>query len=144
MKKIFTLMFAAAMTMVASATDYTGKLSVLLGGDPTDAGETTISIDQNADGTNTLTLKNFSFAGMPIGTITLGGVASDACGTITYMGGQQRITIAKGDDASVEDWMGPSLGELPVFFMGKTAKEKLDAVILIDLNASGLGIWPEY
>ena len=140
MKKIFTLMFAAAMTMAASATDYTGKLSVLLGGEPTDAGETTISIDQNADGTNTLTLKNFSFAGMPIGTITLGGVASDACGTITYMGGQQRITIAKGDDASVEDWMGPSLGELPVLFMGKTAKEKLDAVILIDLNASGLGV----
>lgn len=140
MKKIFTLMFAAAMTMAASATDYTGKLSVSLGGEPMDAGETTISIDQSAEGTSTLTLKNFSFSGMPIGTITLSGVQNEECGTVTYMGGSQRITIAKGDDASVEDWMGPALGELPVLFIGKAAKNKLDAVILIDVNASGLGV----
>ncbi len=140
MKKIFTLLFAAAMTMAASATDYTGKLCVSLFGMDTDAGEATISIDSNADGKNTLTLKNFSFSGMPIGTITVSGVVADQCGTVTYMGGNQRITIAKGDDASVEEWMGPSLGELPVLLMGKTAKNKLDAIILIDLNASGLGV----
>lgn len=140
MKKIFTLMFAAAMTMAASATDYTGKLSVSLFGEPVEAGETTISIDEAEDGTSTLTLKNFTFSGMPIGTITLDGVQNTACGSIDLMKGAKTITIAEGDDASVESWMGPGLGQLPILFEGKVAKNKLDAVILIDVNKSGLGV----
>lgn len=140
MKKVFTLLAAAVLTLSASATDYTCPLKVTVGGSTEDAGQTVISIDEGTEGTVTLKLKNFTFSGLPVGNITL-EAQTVQCGTVTQLGGwDDAATITPGDTPGVDEWMGPSLGEMPILFRGRLAKEKLDAVILINMCTSGLGV----
>ena len=140
MKKIFTLLVSALFAVTVSATDYNGPLSVSLNGSTTPSGETTVSYTEGTDGTCDLSLKNFSFADMPIGTINLKGVAMDKKPLTSVFGDKKTIVIDKGDDATVETWFGPGMGPMQIFVKGIVQNGKLNAVILIDMTASNLGI----
>lgn len=79
MKKIFTLIAMAFITMNALATDFTDKLSISLnGGEPT-ISETTVAVNykESSDGLYDIILKDFSFLGQKIGDVTVADVKGD-------------------------------------------------------------------
>ena len=135
MKKIFTLLVSALFAVTVSATDYKGPLSVSLNGSTTPSGETTVSYTEGTDGTCDLSLKNFSFADMPIGTTNLKGVAMDKKPLTSVFGDKKTIVIDKGDDTTVKTWFGPEMGPMQIFVKGIVQNGKLNAVILIDMTA---------
>lgn len=139
MKKISTLLVTALFAATVGATDYTGPLSVSLGGQTMPSGETTVSMTENEDGSCNLVLKNFSFMGMPVGNIKLESAKENKYSLVSTFQASQEITIEDGDDAS-QQWMGKSLGKLPVFAKGMIKDGKMNAVILIDMSNSDFGV----
>lgn len=66
---------ALAFAMLPSfATDYKDNLEVSLNGVPSPSQQTTISVNDNGDGTYNFSLKDFSFSGIPIGDINLDSI----------------------------------------------------------------------
>lgn len=66
---------ALAFAMLPSfATDYKDNLEVSLNGVPSPAQQTTISVNDNGDGTYNFSLKDFSFSGIRIGDINLDSI----------------------------------------------------------------------
>ena len=59
MKKIFTLIAAAAVSLAAMETDYTGNITVSINGVGSTQ-QTTIKVEQNEDGTYKLSINNFN------------------------------------------------------------------------------------
>lgn len=141
MKKLFTLIAVASLSLSALATDYTANIRVTVGGESVDAGETTISVDDANATAWSLTLKNFTFSGMPIGNITLANIPVEACGLVsTFAGHTDEGTITEGTDADVDAWMGPMLGQMPIDIKGRVAKNEIQAVLLINMCHAGLGV----
>lgn len=130
---------SALFAATAGATDYTGPLSVSLGGQTMPSGETTVSMTENEDGTCNLVLKNFSFMGMPVGNIKLESAKENKYSLVSTFQASQEITIEDGDDAS-QTWMGKDLGTLPVYAKGTVQNGKMNAVILIDMSNSDFGV----
>lgn len=143
MRKLFTLIATALMTVAASATDYTGKLNVQVYGESI-VSETTINVspkDESA-GTYTLTLKNFNLAMgddvMNVGTIVLDDVQGTTVGSSVKLSTNQKIMIQNGDDPSVDTWLGPMLGEVPIAMNGIITGS--DFYTVININMANLGI----
>lgn len=138
MKKIFTLIALIAITASAMATDYTDQLTVNVNGASTTQ-NATISVNQQ-DGKYTLSLKNFILlAGtekMGVGNIVLTGLTGQDINGYTVLKTKQEISITEGDDTSIETWMGPLLGTVPVDMIAKIKDNKLYTVINIDMQAS--------
>lgn len=138
MKKLFTLFAAAMAILSAQATDYTGKLTVSLNGYEASSSTSTISIDKADDGTYTLQLKNFVLGEeMPVGTISISGVAATDLGTATLLQTAQSITIEDGDTEGVDGWLGPMLGPVPVEMIGKLEGDDFHTVINIEFEGVG-------
>lgn len=144
MSKLFTLITLWAGTMAAMATDYTGKLVVNINGTSTVPVNTTISVDELANGKYSLELKNFMLVAgkgeedtMPIGTITLTDVDGTTANNSTILRTSQTITIAPGDTPGVDFWMGTMIGEVPVNVTAELKESKLYA--LIDIDMPGVG-----
>jgi len=140
MKHFITSFLAlAAVAMPISATDYTDVLTVNVGGVAANPSQSTISIDENSDGTYKLALKNFILATgddeMPIGTIIIDNVGANVAGDAKVLQTSQSIAIAAGDDVS-KDWYGPQLtgGQptIPVSMVGVLQGDKFRTVI--DIN----------
>lgn len=138
---ITSLMALAAIAMPMSATDYTDVLTVTVDGQSADPSQSTISIDENSDGTYKLALKNFILASegeeMPIGNIVIDNVSANVSGDAKLLQTSQTIDLAAGDDTS-KDWLGPSLTNIPVSMVGVLEGDKFRTVI--DINFSGLTI----
>ncbi len=121
MKKFFTLIALCAGIMNASATDYAGKLRVVLNGQSATVQDATISVVED-NGKYTLTLNNFMFdAGeesiMPIGNIVVKDVEATSDGKNTFLKTKQDINITEGTLEGVDSWLGPILclgGPIPV------------------------------
>ena len=132
MKKIFTLVFAAVTAMSAMAEDYTENLVVYLNGiamgSPT---KTTVAVNKTDDGKYSLSLKNFSLAGIKVGNINLADAKGTECGVVTAINTQQTIKIENGDDGT--GWVGPTLGDVPVKMDGQIRDGHLNAVLSIDM-----------
>lgn len=78
MKKIFTIIALLALTLTAGAKDFTDQLSISLGsGEPTTS-ESTVTVDETegVDNSYKITLKDFSFATMNLGDITVENVTA--------------------------------------------------------------------
>lgn len=72
MKKIFTLLSAALMSLAVSAKDYTCNLAVELNGQPAENGtKAELSCSKGDNGKYEIMLKDFNFAGMPVGDINI-------------------------------------------------------------------------
>ena len=136
MKKLFYTLMAVAVAMTAQATDYTGKLLVLVNGEGSTQ-EATITVSEN-DGSYDLNLKNFVLMNgdspMPVGNVEMKGIAPEQAGDAIFLRTSQNITIANGDLPDVAFWMGPMLGELPVEVTAVLKDGGLRALIDLDLS----------
>lgn len=137
MKKIFTLIAAAITMFTAQAKDYEGTLSVTIDGVPATPQKSVISLEENADGTYNLSLKNFFLnlgtSTMPVGTINLTNVnkmftQEDGA----YLNTKQDIQIENGDAEGVTQWLGPGLGDVPVGMIGQIEDDLFRAHLTIN------------
>ena len=139
MKKIFTLLALLTSVLTMSATDYTDTMTVSINNEVVAGQKATISLDQ-ADGKYEFKLNNFSLsmAGqqMPVGTIDLKDVEGSTANSVATLNANQKITIAAGDDPKVQ-WMGPSLGPVPVILRAEQRGNSLYAVININMKDLG-------
>ncbi len=140
MKKLFTLVALALSTLCASATDYTDGLVVTVNGVSTAPQETTVTIDENADGTYKLTLNNFILVSgdirMGIGNIVLDNVEGTTVDDVTTLETSQTIKIDDGDDTSVSTWAGSVLGDVPIDMIAEIRGEQ--AYFVIDIYMATL------
>lgn len=154
MKKFIAMLVAAACTLGAMATEYTGKLGVSVNGDGM-AQSTTITVFQQEDGNYTLQIKNFCLVTpettIGVGDIVLSDVEGiEECG-FTVLKVNKNITITAGDDPDVDYWLGPDLGEVPIVMtssfndMVATAKIDIDMMEVISqiINVDFIGTNPE-
>lgn len=134
MKKIFTSLFLMVAALTASATDYTGSLSVTVSGETADQGEATITVEE-ADGKYNLTLKNFSFVAgtetMGIGNIEISDLEGTTDGDAVTFDADVTATVTDGDEGTV--WYGPTFfGDgLPVKLQATMTPSQLTATITI-------------
>lgn len=141
MKKLFTLIAAALTIVSAQAKDYTTQLAVNIDGFAVPSKPVTVSIDEQADGNYTLTLKNFSvYTGMDVGTIVVEDVEGIVCGNTTVIESSQFIQIAAGDVASETGWLGPALGDVPITLLGELKGDNVKAVLNISFNSMSIGV----
>lgn len=137
MKKFFTFLGAAALSLAAMATDYTGKITVLVNnvGNTQDA---TINIVPNEDETYKLSINNFTLdnEGTPIGVgnIVLDNMKGYTINGVTTVVADQTITIAEGDDPNISFWMGPLIGNVPIILAAEFDGTKAKANIDIDMR----------
>ena len=124
MKKIFTFVAAAAMSLAAIANDYAGNITVLINNQGATQ-ETTITITQNEDETYCLSIKNFKLSNEET-TIDING--------LTTVVADQVIQIQEGDDPNVSMWYGPFLGDVPIIMTAQFDDTKAKADIDIDMR----------
>ena len=137
MKRFFTFMMAAAMVLMAQATDYTDKLLVLVNGEGS-VQEATLSVTEH-EGLYDLNLKNFILMNgespMAVGNVELKDIQPQEVNGAVFLCVNQNITVTEGDDPNVPIWTGPLLGELPVEVTAVLRGGKLCALINLDLSA---------
>ena len=100
MKKFIAMLVAAACTLGAMATEYTGKLGVSVNGEGMSQ-ETTITVFQQEDGNYTLQIKNFCLVTaettIGVGDIVLTDVEGvEECG-FTVLKVNKNITIVQNE-----------------------------------------------
>ena len=137
MKKTLLTMFMAITTAVAMAqtTNYTDNLIVTIDGESTEPQETTIIVEQNADGTYKLALNNFVLGEeVMVGNIVLDGITATENNGIKSFQTNQEIFITAGEGNEEGYWLGPDLGAIPVSLTGKMDAEKLYCTIDIDMS----------
>ena len=119
-----------------TAVEYTDNLIVTIDGESTEPQETTIIVEQNANGTYKLALNNFVLGDMiQVGNIVLDGITVTESNGIKNFTVNQNIFITAGDGGSEEEeWLGPQLGEVPVNLIGKMDAEMLYCTIDIDMS----------
>ena len=74
MRQIFLTLIMIVAAIAASATNYTGALTVTVNGEPTTQDGVSITINTNTDGTYNLALNNFVLSDMPIGNIVVNNI----------------------------------------------------------------------
>ena len=137
MKKFFTFFAAAALSLAAMATDYTGEITVLVNnvGNTQDA---TINIVQNEDETYKLSINNFTLDNegtlIGVGNIVLDNMKGYTINGVTTVVADQTITIAEGDDPNIPFWMGPMIGNVPIILVAECDGTKAKANIDIDMR----------
>lgn len=137
MKKIFTLIAAAAVSLAAMATDYTGNITVSINGEGSTQ-QTTIKVEQNEDNTYKLSINNFNLVN-PETTINVGNIVLDnmkgyTINGVTTVVADQNIIITEGDEPDVPFWFGPMLGEVPIILAAQFDDTNAKADIDIDLS----------
>ncbi|MDE6353684.1 MAG: calycin-like domain-containing protein [Prevotella sp.] len=145
MRKLFTLIAMLAGTMAAMATDYTDKLVVTIDGTYTPATDNVISVEEQADGTYNLLLKNFilKFSEediMPVGTINVTNVKGTKNGVSTLLTTNQNIIIEPGDMPGIFGWIGTELGPVPVNVNADMKDNHLYALITISFMGMNIEV----
>ncbi|MBO7194137.1 MAG: calycin-like domain-containing protein [Bacteroidaceae bacterium] len=132
-KTLLTFLFAVATVVaMAQTTTYTDNLIVTIDGESADPQETTIFVEQNADGTYKLALNNFVLGDIQVGNIVLDNITTTESNGIKSFQTSQEISITAGE-GNEEDWMGPFLGAIPVSLTGEMDAERLYCVIDIEM-----------
>ena len=140
MKKFLLTIAVATTTLFATAQTktYTDALTVNVGGEAIDPQETTINVKSNSDGTYCLSLNNFVLGGMiNVGNIVLDNISATEEAGIKSFATNQTIQITAGE-GSADDWMGPSLGDVPIDLKGEMTDGSLYCTI--DINMGEIGI----
>lgn len=131
-----------------STVKYTEDLSVSVNSDKTVVPAQDIYVYEMPDGSYTMSLKNFvltakdedsgSDVQIPIGNIVLTNLQANNKNSIISFNDSRNIEIVAGDmeGVSEDDYMGPSLGLVPVVFSGKMAGDKFYCNIDIDMQES--------
>lgn len=129
---VYTIQFAQPAPQEV-VTTYKNDLSVRVLGSTSQPAETNINLIESK-GTYSLELKNFVLEGLGVGNIKVTNL-DVADNTYTT---SQTITITEGDDPSINDWIGPTLGEVPVKVVATVNGDQMVAQITIK-NFSGMG-----
>lgn len=122
---VYTIQFAQPAPQEV-VTTYKNDLSVRVLGRTNQPAETNINLIES-EGTYSLELKNFVMDGLGVGNIKVTNL-DVADNTYTT---SQTITITKGDDPSINDWIGPELGEVPVNVVATVNGDQMVAQITI-------------
>lgn len=141
MKKALLMIMGLCSVLMTSAQavkTYTDNLVVSINGESTDPQETTVTVQNNADGTINFLLNNFVLGAgtesFGVGNIVVEGLATeqlnDSCRAFTF---NDSVTISNGDDPNVEFWMGPMLGSVPLVLKGKMTDNRIFVSIDIDM-----------
>lgn len=134
MKKLFTIMALALCSLASIADEYTCPYKVLVTGLNPVTGEMTVNVDKQSNNKYTLSIKNFALnAAMKVGNIVVNDVDGLICGNTTALSTQQVIQITSGD-GNAEDWMGPTLGDVPILMKAEICNNKLNAILNIDMS----------
>ena len=143
MKKFLLMMLAVCLVPVmgmAETKTYTDNLVVTINDESTDPQPTSILFTDNGDGTCNFALNNFCLGSgadaMGVGNISLENLVlteNKGFSTFTYNG---IINITKGDDPSVDTWLGPMLGDVPLVLKGEVSDDKIYVSIDIDMTSS--------
>lgn len=129
MKKIFTLLSAALMSLTVSAENYNCKLAVEVFGEPAykDGAKVELSCEKNANGKYDIQLKDFYFGELPVGDINIKDIeATDDEGEI-WLSFNGTITL---------DGALAALGELPTTLEGIIFGETIG----VRLNIPSVGV----
>lgn len=129
---VYTIQFAQPAPQEV-VTTYKNDLSVRVLGSTNQPAETNINLIESK-GTYSLELKNFVLEGSGVGNIKVTNL-DVADNTYTT---SQTITITEGDDPSINDWIGPTLGEVPVKVVATVNGDQMVAQITIK-DFSGMG-----
>lgn len=124
MKKLFTLLMAATLSLGSYAKDYTNELVVDVTGMGQTKSTSVISVNKQENGKYTFLLKNFSFSGIPIGDINLTDVEGNTVNGTTYLKTVQPVSVSL---------MGMSLS-LPIILRAEMTDNKLKA----DMDITGM------
>ena len=134
MKKLFTIMALALCSLASIADEYTCPYKVLVTGMNPVTGEMTVNVDKQSNNKYTLSIKNFALnAAMKVGNIVVNDVDGLVCGNTTALSTQQVIQITSGD-GNAEEWMGPTLGNVPILMKAEICNNKLNAILNIDMS----------
>ena len=129
---------------IAEEYDYTNDLTVGVSIDKAlpyyvAPQSTTIQLVKETNGSYTFNLNNFMLGSGEDAE----GVGNIKVTNLTKNGNNytasKNITITKGDDPSVEDWMGPNLGEIPVNVNAYVEGNQMTASISISFDLYGMG-----
>ena len=105
--------------------------------------DATVFVKENGDNTINFSMKNFviSLYGQEVGVgnIEVNNIPVTVNKGITSFTANQTIEIAAGDDPTVDYWMGPLIGEIPLNMTGKYDNDHLYVTIDIDMSESPLG-----
>ena len=141
-KTLLSIAFAAFALcgFAQTTTTYTDDLTVTINDESTEPQQTNILVTENADGTYTLSLKNFMLGvgadALGVGNIELSGIVATEENGIKTFSVNQIINIAEGDAEGVETWLGPILGDVPIVLSAKMTTEKLYCTIDIDMMST--------
>ena len=108
MKKLFTLFTLVLMAVSCFAKDYTDELII----DGRSQGQKTVSVNKQSNGKYKIELKNFSYEGLNVGTITLKDVegTDDEWGNTELSTTGQKVTVFSVFTVSV-DLNGKIIGD---------------------------------
>lgn len=123
MKKLFTLLMAATLSLGSYAKDYTDELVVDVTGMDQTKSTSVISVNKQENGKYTFLLKNFSFSGIPIGDINLTDVEGNTVNGTTYLRTVQPVSVNIGMQLS-----------LPIILRAEMTDNKLKA----DMDIAGM------
>lgn len=125
---------------IAEATDYTNDMvvAVTAGSEKqyTVSPNVTVQLVKESDGSKTFRLNNFILGtgkdALGVGNIEITNLTQEGN---TYKA-SKNISITAGDDPSIakEDWLGPSLGEIPVSVNASVDGDQMIANITIDIR----------
>ena len=128
MKRFFTTLFVALGAFTAFAKSYTGRLVVTVNGETLSNKTASIDVDQQGDGSYTLSLKNFSISlsgqELTIGTINIPATPY-ALGDARLLQANRNVPIN-------------NLGDVPINLLAQESGDKLHANI--DINFNGMTI----
>lgn len=128
MKRFFTTLFIALGAFTAFAKTYTGRLVVTVNGETLSNKTASIDVNQQGDGSYTLSLKNFSISlsgqELNIGTINIPATPY-ALGNARLLQANRNVPIS-------------SLGNVPINLLAQESVDKLHANI--DINFNGMTI----
>ena len=138
MKKFTTLLTIAILAIQGQAKVYNGQLTVNVNGSVAEQAQP-ITIEES-NGTYTLSIKNFCLTSgsdkIGVGNIVVSGLKSTGTATVKEVATNQKVTIEAGDDSSIDTWMGPILGEVPIDLKASFSDNALNTSISIDMSSS--------
>ena len=115
MDQVIHVTFGCVPTTTETFTD---DLVVTINGESTNPQDATVTVGHLNNGNINFVLKNFSLNGVgAVGNISIENIQfNDEDGTFNYNG---TVFIGKGDDTSINDWLGPTLGIIPLEMKGQ-------------------------
>ena len=140
MKKFLLSMAVALTAMFATAQTktYTDELVVTINDIASDPMQTTINVEQKADGTYTLSLLNFIMVSgedaIPVGNIVVPGISYQTADGIDNFASKQTVPLTAGDSEEASFWLADMLTEITIDLKGKMTDGSLYCTINIDLT----------